>query len=225
MQKGWSYIKDAGDFINKTKNLSTIPDNAILVTADIVGLYPSIPHEAGLRALREALDKQDKKCIPTEDLIKMAEFVLKNNFFEFNSKIKQQVSGTAISTKFAPPYACLFMYKFETSFLEMQQLQPFVWFKYIDDIFFIWMHGEEELKSFLKSLTEFDPCIKFTYESNKESIVFLDIKVSLRNGKVFTDVYVKPDCHQYLHYLCAHPYHTKKSVIFSQTLQISRLCS
>ena len=27
MQKGWSYIKDSGDFINKTKNLSTIPDN------------------------------------------------------------------------------------------------------------------------------------------------------------------------------------------------------
>ena len=36
MQKGWSYIKDSGDFINKTKNLSTIPDNAILVTADVV---------------------------------------------------------------------------------------------------------------------------------------------------------------------------------------------
>ena len=96
MQKSWSYIKDSGDFINKTKNLSTIPDNVILVTADVVGLYPSIPHEAGLRALREALDKQDKKCIPTEDLVKMAEFALKNNFFEFNSKIKQQVSGTAI---------------------------------------------------------------------------------------------------------------------------------
>ena len=57
MQKGWSYIKDSGDFINKTKNLSTIPDNAILVTADVVGLYPCIPHEAGLRGLREALDK------------------------------------------------------------------------------------------------------------------------------------------------------------------------
>ena len=57
MQKGWSYIKDSGDFINKTKSLSTIPDNAILVTADVVGLYPRIPHEAGLRGLREALDK------------------------------------------------------------------------------------------------------------------------------------------------------------------------
>ena len=33
IQNGWSYIKDSDDFINKTKNLSTIPDNAILVTS------------------------------------------------------------------------------------------------------------------------------------------------------------------------------------------------
>ena len=87
-------------------------------------------------------------------MVKLAEFVLKNNFFEFNSKIKQQVSGTAIDTKFAPPYACLFMDKFETSFLETQQLQPLVWFRYIDDIYCIWTHGEEELNIFLKSLNE-----------------------------------------------------------------------
>ena len=41
----------------------------------------------------------------------MADFVLKNNYFEFNGQIKQQISGTAIGTKFAPPYACLFMDK------------------------------------------------------------------------------------------------------------------
>ena len=83
MQKGWSllkpfYIKDSGDYISKTKNLSTIPENAILVTADVVRLYPSIPPEAGLTALREALDKHFKKCIPTGNLVKMAEFGLKN---------------------------------------------------------------------------------------------------------------------------------------------------
>ena len=39
-------------------------------------------------------------------------------------------------------------------------------------------------------------------------------------------MYVKPtDRHQYLHYLPAHPYHTKKSVVLSQALRISRLCS
>ena len=67
-----------------------------MVTADVVGLYPSIPHEVGLRALREALNKRDEKTIHTEELLKMAEFVLKNNYFEFGNKIKQQISGTKL---------------------------------------------------------------------------------------------------------------------------------
>ena len=66
--------------------LDSIPENAILVTADVVGLYPIIPHEVGLRALREALDKRDGKTIPTEELSKKVEFVLKNNYFEFGNK-------------------------------------------------------------------------------------------------------------------------------------------
>ena len=31
--------------------------------------------------------------------------------------------------------------------------------------------------------------------------------------------------HQYLHYASSHPGHTKRSVVFSQTLRFSRLCS
>ena len=38
IKNDWSYFKDAGDFIKKTKNLSTIPENAILVAAGVVGL-------------------------------------------------------------------------------------------------------------------------------------------------------------------------------------------
>ena len=106
------------------------------------------------------------------------------------------------------------MDQFEASFLETQQLQPLVWFRYIDDIFFIRTHDEEKCKIFLNSLHEFDPCIKFTYQSDKKSRAFLDIKVRLRNSKVFTDLHVKPtDRHQYLHYLYAHPYHTEKLLL------------
>ena len=98
MQKGWSYIKDSVYFIKKINNLVLIPENAILVTADVVSLYPSIPHEVGLRLLREALDKRDEKTIPTEELLKLVEFVFKNNYFELGNKIKQQISGTDIGT-------------------------------------------------------------------------------------------------------------------------------
>ena len=221
IQNGWSYVKDSGDFIKKINNLDSIPENAILVTADVVGLYPSIPHEVGLRALREALDKRDEKTIPTEELLKMAEFVLKNNYFEFVNKIKQHISGTAIGTKFAPPYACIFM----SEGLEGQHLQPLVWLRYFD-IFLIWTHGEESLQKFFEERNDFNQYIKFTYEYSAKNIPFLDLKVGLKDGKITTDLHVKPtDRHQYLHFSAAHPNHTKPSLVFSQTLRMSRLCS
>ena len=226
MQKSWSYIKDSGDFIDKIKGIKNIPENALLVTADVVGLYPSIPHNAGLEALKTVLDKRENHSIPTEKLVKMAEFVLKNSFFEFNGLVKEQISGTAIGTKCAPSYACIFMDEFETKFIESQQNKPLVWFRYIDDIFFIWTHGEEKLKSFLEDLNKFEPYLKFTHEFSKESLPFLDLKVKLLEGKIKTDLYIKEtDRHQYLHYSSSHPNHTKRSIVFSQALRMKRICS
>ena len=50
MREGMSYIKYSNDFMHKIRDLKDIPNNALLVTADVVGLYPSIPNEAGLQA-------------------------------------------------------------------------------------------------------------------------------------------------------------------------------
>ena len=56
MQKGWSYIKDSGYFIKKINNLDSITGNAILLTVDMMGLYPSTPDDVGLTALAGDLD-------------------------------------------------------------------------------------------------------------------------------------------------------------------------
>ena len=197
MRKGWSYIKDSQDFINKFHKLGKIPDNAILVTADVVGLYPSIPHNVGLRAPKEALDKREQKKIPTEDHVHMADFVLENNFFEFNNQIKQQISGTAIGTKCVLMYACIFMDKVETEFLETQRDRPFWWVRYIDDTFFIWMHGQETLKVFLEDLNKFHPNLRFTSDSSEENVAILDLNVKRKQGKIEMDLHVKStDRHQ-----------------------------
>ena len=186
MQKGASYIKDSNDFKSKID----IPNDTLLVTADVVALYSGIPHEAGLSALSEALDKRTRKEIPTENIIKMAEFVLKNNFFEFDTNVYQQISGTAIGTKFAPPYACIFIDNFETKFSESQNLKPLVWFRYIDHIFFVRTHGEENLRNFRTEFNLFSDDIKFTYGYNTDTISFLDIKVISSNGKLITSLHI-----------------------------------
>ena len=38
---------------------------------------------------KSKLEKQIVSKIPTNDLVKSTEFVIKNNFFEFNNEIKQ----------------------------------------------------------------------------------------------------------------------------------------
>ena len=109
--------------------------------------------------------------------------------------------GNAIGTKFAPPYACIFMDQVETKFLKTQKYKPLVWFCYIDDVFYIWTHGKEMLSLFLEDLNNFHPSIKFSHEVNKESIHFLDLSIRFSYGKILTDLYVKPtDIHQFLHY-------------------------
>ena len=62
------------DFLKKIANLAPLPD--------VVGLYPNIPHEEGLIAIRKALDTRKDKTISTDSLIELAEYVLKNNIFE-----------------------------------------------------------------------------------------------------------------------------------------------
>ena len=52
----------------------------------------------------------------------MAEFILKNNFFEFETKIIQQISETTIGTRFAPPYARLFMDRSDNEFFDSESV-------------------------------------------------------------------------------------------------------
>ena len=114
--------------------MQSIADGVNLVISDAVALYLSFPLEAGLKALKDALENRELKSISTEDLIKTARFVLQNNYFEFNGMVKPQVSGTAILTKFAAAYACIFMDKLETDFLKRHEHLPLLWYRYIDNV-------------------------------------------------------------------------------------------
>ena len=118
------------------------------------------------------------------------------------------------------------MDKLETGFLNTQEYLPFVWYQYIDDIFFVWIHGEGKLQFFLDDLNKYHRNINFTPQSNKEYINFSYLTVSLLDNKVSTDLYRKPtDRYQYLHYSSSHPDHTKTSIVYNQTFRLNRICS
>ena len=143
-------------------NLSPLPDDVILCTIDVVGLYPNIPHDEGLIAMRKALDLRKDQRTLTESLIELAECVLKNNIFEHNLSFYKQLRRAAIDTKIAPLYAIIFLGDLEERFFSDCDISSLVWWWYIDDDFMLWQHGEKDLKKFLDILNSYHPTMKFT---------------------------------------------------------------
>ena len=151
---------------------------------------------------------------------------MKNNIFEFDEKTFKQKRGTAIGTQFAPPYAILYMADLEEKLLEIFEKKAMIWWKYLDDIFFIWEHSEESLRDFIIQVNLFHPTIKFTAEYSKEEVNFLDLNIKLIDGELKTDLFVKPTgTHQFLDPTSSHPYHCKKRIPYSEALRLNRICS
>ena len=75
-------------------------------------------------------------------------------------------------------------------------------------------------------MNEKHPTIKFTADWSQTSMNFLDVTVSLLDGKITTDLYVKATgSHHYIHSSSCHPYHCKKGIPYSQALRLNRICS
>ena len=104
-----SFIKNTNDFIKKFKELQDLPDDFILCTIDVVGLYSNISYKEGPKAIRKALDKREDETISTDSIILLEKCALKNNLLEQNMRYFKQFQGTVVRTKFALHYTILFM--------------------------------------------------------------------------------------------------------------------
>ena len=112
----------------------------------------------------------------------------------------------------APSYAIAYKGDLDEKVLKDCDKKPLAWWRYIDNIFMLRGHVEKELEKFLEFLNFYHPTIKFTGNYSWEK----------KNNQLVTDLYVKPtEAHQYLNGSSCHVYHSKKSIPYSQALQIT----
>ena len=187
-----SYIRDTTHFLCKLRDLPSLPEDALLVSLDVVSLYSNIPHSGGIEACRKALNTRSIENPPTEDLCNLISLILTNNAFCFGEEFFLQTHGTAMGTRMAPSYANIFMGILEEAFLAEQPLSPLAWWRYIDDIFLLWTHGREQLDKFLENLSKWHPTIKFTASVSTTETNFLDVKCCIKGNRIETDLYCKP---------------------------------
>ena len=188
-----AYLKDTGQFLEEISNIQ-VHKNTWLITVDVKSLYTNIPNDEGIQACYEAWRRQeltDPQHPPAETLRHLLELVLKLNTFEFNEKYYLQIFGTAMGSKLAPAYANTFMGRLEVAILDSSPTKPTYYRRFIDDIFMIWPHSEEELDKFITHMNNQNKSIQFTYEKNLTKITFLDVIVSKQNDQTDTDSPIK----------------------------------
>ena len=113
-----------------------------------------------------------------------------------------------IGTKFAPPYCSTFYGSFRGKGLsKVKRNRMFGGGKLM--IYFLFGNMVKR-KELINEINSFHPTIKFTADWSKEKVSFLDVDVTLNNGVLSTELFVKPtETHQFLDPTSCHPYHCK----------------
>lgn len=230
-------LRDTKDLLIALSRLPPIP-NAVLFSADVDSLYPSIPWDEGIRAAvsyyTSNYDILKRKAVensvlppPSPSLFRRTlELVIKHNYFTFqNEKFYHQISGTAMGCSVSVYFANAFMF-YRTSNLIFNPPPQLAFFsRYIDDLVGIWTGDPAQIEPTFNCIT--DQHIHLTYVIGGDKLEALDLTISLDgDGRISTTLFRKPtDGHQFVHWSSHHPPHLKRSLPYSQLIRLKRNCS
>ena len=226
-----SKIKDTGHMLQVIDELNTngIPENVILVSLDVENMFPSIDNERGLCTLKRKLDKREVLSPPSECLLEALEIILTSNNSIFNGQHLLQTNGTAMGSKNSCSYADLALEPANEQIYQAKRTvfkELVTYFRFRDDCFLLWNGPIDLLKKFVYFVNIIDRNLKFTVEIGGKSLKFMDLLITIENGKLETTVYSKPtDGHLYLHNNSCHPKATKEGVEKGVALRLRRICS
>lgn len=228
-----SYIQDSFDFANKIRN-QKINANWLLVTGDITALYTNMNIDRIIETIQGEMIKKPQQNRPDKELLGLLKLTLKNNTFEFNNKSYLQIHGTAMGTPDAPKQANIYLLEFDEKLRNGFHIKPLLFFRFLDDVFFLWPGTTKQLKDFENFLNNIIPDISITLNNNEHEIPFLDMIIykdtaDTDSGPITTlqtKIFFKPtDNHQLLHTKSFHPKHTQRGLLKSQLIRFKRLSS
>ena len=123
-------------------NKSVLSEDCVLVSFDVVNMFPNIDNKSYLLSVKEALTNSNFDVDSTQCIVDALEICLNSC-----------------------SYADIAMAKYD-SLANKFYLKPSVWKRFRDDVFVLWEHGTISLSSFLDYLNIMDKKgkIKFTME-------------------------------------------------------------
>ena len=165
-------------------------------------MYPSIDNDRGIAAVRNALETRAYKLPSSDCIIEGLEICLKCSNSRFGSQNLLQLNGKATDAPNSCSYADSAVFDIDKSVLQAKRntFQEMRYFgRYRDDCLALWTGPLQKLELFLMFLNSIDSNLQFTIEVGGNELCFLDLKLTLKDNKIYTTVYSKPTySHLYL---------------------------
>jgi len=179
-------LKNSQTLVNDLSLLNELPnalpqEPLLMVTADVVSLYPSINTEILIKLIGEL----DLTLEP------MTRFVCQNAYVEYCNKIYLQKTGIAMGTNAAVHLANYYMYQLIDRHIKDHPLM-FYYRRYIDDCFFLWKGSLDEWLQFQTFLNQITTSIRFEFSKpSYEHQAFLDVNIYFYNQRFHSTVFQK----------------------------------
>ena len=160
-----------------------ISDHDILVSYDVSALFTNVPVDETIGILAKKafqddwFNKEYNLNITEADLIELLEVSTKNQLFQFQRVLYEQVDGVAMGSPLGPTN---------------QNKMPNYYKRYVDDTLSI-MPDVQAASTFLSTLNEIHPSISFTMELEKNGkLPFLGMEIIRNSTRLDRKVYRKP---------------------------------
>ena len=206
-----SYVKDSQQILDETRALR-LPPNAFLYTADAVAMFNNIDTDHAIHVILKWLDYLDEKGLLPDGFnlqaVKEAMvLIMRNNVFEFGNLYFLQLIGTAMGTSSASDWATIYFWTHEFNCLEPKHGKHHLYRRrFLDDVKGIWTGNHtNEWEEYKKDMNNFG-ILKWEFSELSHKVDFLDLTISIENGRIVTKTYQKPlNLFLYLPPSSAHP--------------------
>ena len=192
-----SRIKDTNDMLNIIDNLNNncIPENAFLISFDVVNMFRRIQNESEIKRLEPLLNTRSN-LNPTFCILQVLRPCLECNNFVFNNKFCLQTDGTTQDPHMSCCYSDIAMAVYDEKAMD-PPFKPLIWKLFRDDVIVLWIHSNEDSNHYLDYLNTIDASgkIRFAMETETENgLEFFYDRLKLKGcNKITVDFYSKPN--------------------------------
>ncbi|XP_023725557.1 uncharacterized protein LOC111874349 [Cryptotermes secundus] len=187
-------ITNTLNFANNISKLKLNPEHKLL-TMDIKDLYVNIPINDVIHITNDSLIQNHIDKTTKDEIIKILQMILNQNYFQYNDKFYKPNSGVAMGSPLSSLMAEVFLQHFEQRKVKLllEDKRIIYYNRYVDDIIMIYNRSKITPQYILDQFNKQNNNLQFTLnEEDNNQITYLDLQLTNNHGQVRMEIFRKP---------------------------------